>query len=272
MRIERAIKDRVKLATIPNAQRRICTYLGCQFFADNGNKIESRLISQDYDRATLGLVSMLVKPGHVCMDIGANIGVYSVVMQSLAGRSGEVHSFEPVNHIRRKAMLNLQLNGCRNVRLNDFALGASPGTLKMLQVKSGIFRAGTSSMLETDSIEAVGREHFDEVDVRVETLDNYVAELGMKQLDFIKMDVEGFEIFVLQGATKTLAKLRPAILFEYDLGRLDKLGISEEDFAKIFQGNNYVIIAPQQISNTYLVDEYVFDGKGAKRDMLALPL
>jgi FkbM family methyltransferase len=272
MNLKSKAKALVKRLTLPDTQRRICHYRGSHFFADAKNKIEARLIAGDYDRDLLTLLSMIVKPAHVCMDVGANIGVYSVMMSALAGHAGAVHSFEPVNHIRRRALLNLQLNGARNVRMNDFALGDTSGSTKMLQVKDGIFRGGTSSMLETEAIVAMGRDKFDEIDVKVDTLDAYVAHAGLKKLDFIKMDVEGFELSVLRGASDTLARFRPSILFEHDLKRLRKIGASENDFAKIFKENDYVVMAPRDLVGTFLVDEYCFDGKGAKRNMLAFPI
>lgn len=272
MKLKAAIKSQIKRYTMPATQRRIVPFRGGNFFADSGNKIEERLLQGDYDADSMALLEMIVQPGHVCMDIGTNIGVYTVMMALRAGGSGAVHSFEPVNHIRRRAKLNIQLNGCRNVVVNDCALGAEPGRLTMLQVKEGEFRGGTSSILETEAIAAMGRDHFDEVEVDIRTLDSYVTDAGIDRLDFIKMDVEGFELSVLKGAERTLKELRPAILFEHDRKRLSKVGVDEAEFGRIFERAGYTVIAPVSLGGVFTTHEYRFDGKGAKRDMLALPV
>lgn len=271
MKIKSFLKSQIKRHFLSATQRRIVSFRGANFFADSGNKIEERLLKGDYDSQSMALLDMLVQPGHVCMDIGANIGVYTVMMALRSGRYGEVHSFEPVNHIRRRANLNIQLNGCRNVKINNFALGAEQANLNMLQVKEGIFRAGTSSIFETEAISAMGRNCFEEVTVTIRTLDSYITEKGIERLDFIKMDVEGFELSVLKGAERTLTDLRPAIFFEHDRKRLAKIGIDEAEFGRIFERAGYSVISPASVGGIITTRPYRFDGKGAKRDMLALP-
>lgn len=272
MNLKSVIKSQIKLRTMPPTQRRIVEFRGARFFADSNNKIEERLIKGDYDLDAMALLDMIIKPGHVCMDIGSNIGVYSVMMALRAGRTGGIHSFEPVNHIRRRALLNVQLNGCRNVTMNDFALGAEPGASTMLQVKEGVFRGGTSSILETEAIAAMGRDNFDEVKVKIKTLDSYVETACLDRLDFIKLDVEGFELSVLKGAEKTLSELRPAIFFEHDRKRLARADVNEDAFREMFDRHGYAVIAPTIVAGVSTTLEYRFDGRGAKRDMLALPL
>lgn len=267
-----ALRAFLKRSILSNDQRRICQYRGHFFFADARNKVEARLIAGDYDEMSMSMLSMIIKQGHVCADIGANVGAYSVMMSAMAGHGGAVHAFEPVNHIRRRALLNLQLNGCRNVIMNDCALGDRSGSTRMLQVKEGEFRGGTSSMLETEAITQMGRDHFDEVDVAVKTLDDYIDETGLDRLDFMKIDVEGFELSVLNGATKVLSAMRPVLLFEHDRDRLQRVGLDEEAFKDIFHRHNYVVVAPTDLGSIVTVSEYRFDGNGARRDMLALPL
>jgi FkbM family methyltransferase len=69
------------------------------------------------------------------------------VRSVITGAAGAVHAFEPVRHICHKLKSNVAINGGRNVIVNDFALGAEPDELKMFQVKEGVFRGGTTTVL-----------------------------------------------------------------------------------------------------------------------------
>lgn len=70
----------------------------------------------------------------------------------------------------------------------------------------------------------------------------------------------------------TLKELRPAILFEHDRKRLAKVGVDDGEFGRIFERAGYTVVAPVSLGGVFITHEYRFDGKGAKRDMLALPV
>ncbi len=196
----------------------ITSFRGCRFFAGADNKIEAALLRGEraYDQANFTAVTHFVLPGDVCFDIGANIGVYSMVFARLSGSPDRVHAFEPVDHIRDRFLANARLNGFESIHLNALALGAEPGSLDMHQIKEGVFRAGTSTLVRNENLAALGEDAFVTRPVTVTTLDRYVADAALERVDFIKIDVEGFELPVLQGAKETLTRFRPAILFEYD--------------------------------------------------------
>ena len=129
------------------------------------------------------------------LDIGANVGVYSLLAARLAPK-GYVHAFEPTS---TAAMLrqNLQAAGVRNVTVHEVALGA----------RNGCYEDAIYRILG----EAPERQMY-----RFMTADAFVEETDLKRVDCIKIDVDGFDLEVLKGATKTLARFDPWIVVEFN--------------------------------------------------------
>lgn len=199
----------------------VVEFRSSKLWAGPDNKIEAVLLQRDeqYDICNFSALEKLVNKGDVCLDIGANIGVYSVILSQLSGDSANIHSFEPVSHIRNRLMMNARLNGFSDIHINDFALGAAPETIEMNQIKEGVFRGGTSSFLKNENWQSLSDSDFETVPVAVNTLDFYVSDAMLKKVSFLKIDVEGFEWNVLQGAKNTLQTFKPHILMEYDFER-----------------------------------------------------
>jgi FkbM family methyltransferase len=166
----------------------------------------------------LGLAS-IVGPGSVCLDVGAAAGLYTVVLSHLAGPAGEVHAVEPLQFAHPVWRWVLGFRRRANVRHYTLALGADPGAGvmsvpfgKRVAVTGRSFLTGKSSGLGPNT-EFVRHE---EVPVTVDTLDALVARIGLSRLDFIKIDVEGGELHVLQGGQGTIEEFRPALLVEIE--------------------------------------------------------
>jgi FkbM family methyltransferase len=217
-----------KFLSDKNNWKTVVQFRECSFFAGGDNKIEAALMrgQRYYDRDNFTAVDSFVKPGHVCFDIGANIGVYSVIFGKLSGSAKRVHSFEPVEHIRARLQANIRLNGMEAINVNGFALGSEPGLLEMLQIKEGHFRGGTSTFVKNENIAEMGESEFEKRQVEIRTLDQYVIDVGLDRVDFIKIDVEGFELNVLRGAEDTLSQFKPTIILEYDERRHGEHGDS----------------------------------------------
>lgn len=248
----------------------IVNYLGAKFFADGTSKIGTELLHGRYDAANFAVIRSLVRPGSVCVDAGANIGVYTTILSRLSGPTGHVHSFEPVAHLRRKIDAHLELNCVDNVTVNALALGDQPGTLPMHQVKEGVYRAGTSSLLPTEAQAAVTPDAFETVPTAVTTLDRYAAEKGLQRLDFIKVDIEGYERYFFQGAEECLSRFSPTILFEHSQNRLQALGIDETYFRDLFTRHGYKIYEfRERMSLVWFSPFEIGGGQMVKRNLLA---
>ncbi len=152
-------------------------------------------------------IRAFVSPGMTVCDIGAHEGYFSLLLSRLVGADGQVLAFEPSPRQARRLRTHMRLNRRRNVRLHQTALGAEDSTAR-LYVPSGV-ESGCNSLRLPNL-----NEPMETVDVAVTTLDFITASQGVRKIDFIKLDVEGAELTVIQGAAATLATSRPVILCE----------------------------------------------------------
>lgn len=146
----------------------------------------------------------LLRPGQRFVDVGVNKGDFALLAARIVGETGEVLAFEPeptnCHWIRR----SLERNGYRNVRLHELALGNENGTAHLHLGR----RSGSHTLLP-------GRRDRDRgaIEVPVRRLDDLLAEIGCDgPIDMMKIDVEGAELQVLEGATRVLSEHRDLIL------------------------------------------------------------
>jgi FkbM family methyltransferase len=161
----------------------------------------------DLDRKITWICEQVVRPGDTVLDIGANIGMVTLWLSTLVGKSGKVHAFEPNPELQKILAEMLNYNQVSNVRLHPVALGAEQSSLELRIPK---VNAGAASLIRNRDL-----MDCDAVTVPVRTLSEIVNEEGIKSIRLIKIDVEGFEPEVFKGGQEVLSKIRPeAILFE----------------------------------------------------------
>jgi FkbM family methyltransferase len=161
----------------------------------------------DLDPKISWVCKKLVKPGDTVCDIGANIGIVTLLLSRLVGQQGKVLAFEPNPACWDALQAAIDRNQMPNATALPFALGA---TSEERTLSIPLDNAGAASLAER----AV-RKSDKTTRVSVRTLDEVLAEHDIHSVQFMKLDVEGFESEVFRGSTRTLEKLRPdAILFE----------------------------------------------------------
>jgi len=161
----------------------------------------------DLDRKISWVCSRIVRPGDTVIDIGANIGVVSLLLSSLVGKTGKVHSFEPNPQLHEMFENTMRRNSATNVTLHRVALGAGRSTLSLSYPLDNF---GGGSLIARQVL-----ANTKTVDVPVVPLSDALRDEDLSSLKLIKIDVEGFEPEVLRGASDILDKVRPnAILFE----------------------------------------------------------
>ena len=204
----------------------------------------------------------IIKPGDTCVDIGANIGHHSILMSHFVREEGHVIAYEPIPYLRDQISRSLAANSIHNVTIHDVALSDAEGQMILFLRKGNI---GGSSLVHGIDTE--------ELPVRVTTLDkNHVGKI-----DFMKIDVEGYEYHVLLGAVGLIEKYRPTIIFEWSplYYRIHNPSHSKE-ILQFFKDRNYRIIDME--NNNKLIthlDEFISgfdDGLRSQTNILAVPL
>lgn len=177
-----------------------------------------------YEPDTTALLLSLLRPGDVYVDIGAHIGYTTTLASRLVGPSGHVIAFEPnVPNFRRLAA-HVALNGCRNVELREQAVGDHPHA-DVLFLNADWDLCHSMRPVAHHPLNEKTRANPTTQPVDVTTLD--LALGGRPAPKLIKMDVEGFEPFVLRGAVETLANGRvPYLIAEFNAWGLEQAGSS----------------------------------------------
>ena len=185
------------------------------------------------ERGTLHVMKeyLTQNPEAVVFDVGANIGLMSLYASSILP-SGMIYSFEPVPETFQKLVFNIDLNNKKNIQAFNFALGAKDEE-KSIYVNTS--HLGMSTFI------SAGRSETATQTVKVMTIDDFIKSRGLK-VDFIKIDVEGWEMEVLKGASDLLQRHEaPAIMVEYCKGRVMPQGDNSSLWKFIKSLNDYHI-------------------------------
>jgi FkbM family methyltransferase len=190
----------------------------------------------EYEARLVRLLGRVAQPGEVWADIGANIGVITATLSQLVGAQGRVLAVEPNPRMVRHLKITLGQPQFSNVRLFECALGACEGAGE-LHIPTALEEAdggsGRGSLLPQSDIPKEAR-----VTVPVRRLDDLVAGDGVG-LAGIKIDVEGYEAAVLEGAAELLRERPPAAIFAEVSHRPDVL-LKPEDLIARFMSLSYV--------------------------------
>jgi FkbM family methyltransferase len=174
----------------------------------------------------------MIKHNGIILDIGANIGYYSLMAAVRIGSSGKIFSFEPVTNTYRKLLFNISLNGFKNIYPQKVAVSNSMGEIELFVADEK--NTGSSSIALHVSFSGVKER------VNTITIDNFLNEKNeISEVDLVKIDVEGCEPMVIEGMKETMKRFRPIILIEILDERLKTIGSSKEFLYELFYENNY---------------------------------
>jgi len=166
------------------------------------------------------LIRKILRPGDTFVDIGANIGYFSLIAGKIVGAKGQVHAFEPVPSTVEKLRHNVAINKFTNIMIHDYALSDKEGSVRINQLLE--HNPGMNSMRA--DVSGTGRFW----DIPSKPLDRVLA--GSDPIKLVKIDVEGAEMLVLNGFRKHLTAIdAPAILCEVTGSYLRSLGSSPEE-------------------------------------------
>lgn len=200
----------------------------CRFIRESG-----RL---DHDQNMLPLIGQFIKKGDKVIDIGAFIGDHTIYYSELVGENGKVIAFEPTRDAFE--CLSYNLKDKINVELINSALGKEYGSVRIIDVDTNL----GMNYVEQSNTGGIIIYQLDQMEI--------------DRIDFIKIDVEGYELDVLIGGQNTITKFKPKILIEINEMTLQRQGITRKDIYEWLDvaGYTYRNIYPYKGLDEYQMD------------------
>ena len=160
-----------------------------------------------FEEAIIGKLASVLQPGATFVDIGANIGLHSLVAAHKVGPTGRVLAVEPQRSVYERLEANITLNNFAQIHAVNLAVGVTESELPLYQLSESNDGLATLSL-------APGEHSSGAETVRVEPLDKLLQrEFGEVPIQAIKVDVEGAELDVLRSAAATFHKSPPRHVF-----------------------------------------------------------
>jgi FkbM family methyltransferase len=163
-------------------------------------------LSGGFETAEIDRACRLAKPGSVAIDVGANVGMFTVALALAVGPRGRVLAVEPARDNVDLLKQNLELNRLQNVAVHELAIAAESGQVAL--------QIGADPAFHSTTTVVKAREGERSVMVQAETLDSVWIDAGSPDVSFLKIDTEGGELGVIRSATRLLKTCRPPVLLE----------------------------------------------------------
>jgi len=179
----------------------------------------------------------LVRRGDTVVDVGANTGYYTLLFSHLVGTRGSVHAFEPVPPTFAQLQPHVQrARPHDNVALNNCALADEEKTAALYMPGDDHGQAAlTRHAFGSWAAETLVHTY----PCRATTLDAYVETTGIADLSFVKCDVEGAELLVLRGASRTIRRFRPLLFLEVSRHWTAGFGYEPAEVARFLEDLGY---------------------------------
>ena len=190
-----------------------------------------------YSRDILRVLRSLLRPGMVVIDAGANIGEITLVAAKMVGNSGQIYAFEPLREIADELSQNVRLNNFTQVFIQEKGLSDEPGNKVIFRASSdfhdGSKHEGLATLYPSEKRATKAGE------ISLVTLDDFCEQADIKQLNLIKMDIEGAELPALRGGMVTLRRFMPYIIVEVQQETASQAGYNAGDILAFLQPMGY---------------------------------
>ena len=213
---------------------------GSKMFLDPGDSLDLS-INGVYGELDTKIIREEIHEGDIVIDVGANIGYYTLIFAQLVGSSGKVFAFEPESKNFEILKKNIEINNYPNIVAEQKIVSDKSGIVKLFIAEHGI--VGHRINQEKSS------QKFIEVESII--LDNYIKKLNLdNKINFIKIDVEGSEPKVLEGAKEIMQKSNQLKIFtEFNREAVEEYGIEPKEMIDLFYRNGFKIYLPNYKEN-----------------------
>jgi FkbM family methyltransferase len=213
---------------------------GSKMFLDPGDSLNLS-INGVYGELDTKIIREEIHEGDIVIDVGANIGYYTLIFAQLVGKSGKVIAFEPESKNFEILKKNIEINNYDNVIVEQKIVSEKCGKMKLYVSNSDIVGHRIQQMKNLKNF----------IEVESVTLDDYMEKLNLdKKVNFIKIDVEGAEPKVLEGSNKILEKNDQLKIFtEFNREVVKKYGIEPKEMIDLLYQNGFKIYLPNYKEN-----------------------
>lgn len=203
--------------------------------------IEARLFFyRTWEPEITRVIQGCVEPGDVAIDIGANVGYYSLVMSRLAGPAGAVYAVEPSPSIRARLERHLELNGVRNVVVLPFGV-SNRSEERYLKL------SGESNCGDTHFVDDPGEANI-EGRLPLRRLVDLVPAADLARCGLIKVDVEGMEVEVLEDLLENLPLMRRKLTICAEIRRFESSAERVDGLVRRFREAGFELL---RLDNRY---------------------
>ena len=216
---------------------------GSKMYLDPGDSLDLS-INGVYGELDTKIIRDNIKEGDIVIDVGANIGYYTLIFAQLVGASGKVFAFEPEPKNFEILKKNIEVNNYQNIIAEQKIVSDESGMVKLFIAEKGI--VGHRLQQKTDS------QKFIEVESII--LDNYLKNLNLSEkINFIKIDVEGAEVKVLEGSKIMIEKSDQLKIFtEFNREDIKKYDYNPEYLLSFLIKNKFNFFLPNYKTNTII--------------------
>lgn len=233
-----------------------------KFYLYPGELIDRKIyVHGIFERRFLEFITSKFQDSSTMLDIGANIGNHSIFCSQYFKK---VHSFEPNPIVLDRLRKNIEINNIHNIVVHPYGAGYKDGKYPFFINESG--NLGASHIVKEENVELLKavRKNERELSIQVVNVDEYLSTQEIEQIDFVKIDVEGFELDVIKGMKNTIKKYRPIVSFEYHGGEFDDEYFS--NFVAVLNGYKlFELVFENRRDNWFKKIElfYIYSGKPA---------
>ena len=194
---------------------------------------------KDYEKENFSFLEQECKKGNVVLDIGAHIGLFATAASKTVGNSGKIFAFEPAPQSYKLLQKTIAINKMGSIiEARNEAIGNAIG-------KTTFFISDIEGDNSNSLVSYKVDRHLHGIDIVVSTIDSFIEVKKLPLVRFIKIDVEGGEYDVLQGATGTFAQSRPAVILAIHPEAIKAKGDRLEDIYDLIVKNKYIITYQQ---------------------------
>jgi len=189
----------------------------------------------DYEARLERFYTKVVKPGDVCIDVGAHRGRHTIPLANAVSASGRILAFEPIDFVADELKRAIVAGGLSQVEVINEALGRQAGSFSFVLALDALEYSGLRERVYDSPT------RLRNVEVAVQRMDEVVAARSLPAVHYVKIDTEGGEWDVIQGGSETIARWKPVVTFEFGANSYRKYDVDPVQVYRFFASNGYAM-------------------------------